>query len=883
MKARFNHIVAVLSALLLYGAWGAYAQSALHGVGGKVIDAASGEPLAGAVVNIDELWAVTDENGAFSIERVADGKYSLKVSLLGYVDASQPLDVRGEVGGVIVRMQLSTLALKEVVVTAQRPKEGTGTSHNIGRDALNHLQLSNMTDMSALLPGGKTSNPDLTSSSTFSIRSGGVSSGNAAFSTAVEVDGVRVGNNAAFGEMSGVDTRSIAVDNVESVEVISGVPSAEYGDLGTGMVKIHTKRGRTPLSVSFTVNPRTYQTSLSKGIGLPKDAGVLNVSAEWARATKKLTSPYESYTRRGLGLAYSNTFLKTLRLEAGINGNLGGMDSTDDPDAFVGEYSKVRDNSLRGNASLTWLLNRSYVTSLKAEAFLSYADNLSHIHKYNSAASRLPAVHSETEGYSNATLLPAGKYFSDQMTDSQELDYGASVKYSWIMRRSGWKSSFKAGLQWKAGGNVGEGEYYLDPDLAADGYRPRPYRDYPFMHTVSPYLEEDFSFPFGLQLTAGLRMDNVFVKGAVYDNVRSFSPRFNAKWQIAPSLALRAGWGVAEKLPSFYILYPKQEYRDILVGSGYDDSGELYYRYYTKPYTIEYNPDLKWQRNENAEIGLDAQLFGVSLSVVGFSNITRNPYKFSNSYSVVELERDGITDRTFVAARRQDNGAPVYRSGVELTADFPQIRPLRTSLRLDASYNRSKTDDDGLYYYYNNGWSHTSIAGRSYQYVGVYANGGNSNMVVRGKRSRSLDANLTAISHIPEARLIITCRLEVSLFSRSRNIPAGDENVLYPVAYLDVEDDTPVLHPFTEADRTDPKFRDLLLKPSNDYVFDLDGYGAYASANLSVTKEIGDKVSLSFFANNFTNSRPYVVSLATGVGAIFTPAFYYGLTCRIKL
>ena len=49
-----------------------------------------------------------------------------------------------------------------------------------------------------------------------------------------------------------------------------------------------------------------------------------------------------------------------------------------------------------------------------------------------------------------------------------------------------------------------------------------------------------------------------------------------------------------------------------------------------------------------------------------------------------------------------------------------------------------------------------------------------------------------------------------------------------------------------------------------------------------VTKEIGEHVSLSFFANNFTNSRPYVKSLATGVGAIFTPAFYYGLTCRLK-
>ena len=50
-----------------------------------------------------------------------------------------------------------------------------------------------------------------------------------------------------------------------------------------------------------------------------------------------------------------------------------------------------------------------------------------------------------------------------------------------------------------------------------------------------------------------------------------------------------------------------------------------------------------------------------------------------------------------------------------------------------------------------------------------------------------------------------------------------------------------------------------------------------------VTKEIGNHVSLSFFANNFTNARQYVTSRATGVSAIFTPNFYYGITCRIKL
>jgi len=862
---------------LFLGALPLWASGGVWSVHGVVLDADTSEPLPGAVINLEELWSVSDADGRFEISGVKEGRYSLSVSLLGYAAYDLDIEVKRDIDVFNIKLRSSSLALKEVVVTSSRPKDGTGTSHNIGRDALNHLQISNVTDMSSLLPGGKTSNPDLTASSSFSVRDGGTGDGNAAFSTALEVDGVRMGNNASFGELAGMDTRSISVDNIESVEVISGVPSAEYGDLGSGMVKIHTKHGRSPLNITFSVNPRTYQGSVSKGFGLGD--GALNVSAEWARATKKLVSPYESYTRRSISLNYSNTFARVLRLEAGVSGNIGGMNTKDDPDAFKGEYSKGKDDAIRANASLTWLLNLPWVTNLKLDGSVNYNNNYSLIHAYHSSASSLPAVHSQTEGYSYADLLPSEPYFSDQVVDSRELDLSASFKYSWNKRFDGFKSALKAGVQWKANGNVGKGEYYLDPSLAADGYRPRPYSDYPFMHNLSIYAEEDFTFPFGLQITAGVRMDNVFVKGSSYRNVRSFSPRFNAKWEVSDKVSIRGGWGVSEKLPSFHILYPVQEYRDILVESGTLGSVP-YYKYYTIPSELVYNPDLKWQRSENSEIGLDVNVAGIDLSVVGFYNITRNPYKFSNIYTPVTLQRGTVTDVTFSQGTVQTNGAPIYRGGVEFIADFPQIKPIRTSFRLDAAYGRSRTEDRSPYYYYNIGWSHTSIKDRSYQYVGIYENGGNSNLTICGKKTSGLDANLTSITHIPEVRLVVTCRLEVSVFSRSQNIPTQGTGLVYPVAYM-TEDG--VIHQFTEQDKTNSEFQSLVRKPTNDYSFDLDGYGAYASANLSVTKEIGKKISLSFFANNFTNSRPAVRSIATGVSAIFTPSFYYGLTCRIKL
>ena len=917
---------------------------ALFSISGKVVDAKTGEPVIGAAVNVEDtgIWAISDENGTFFLPDIRPGDYAVQFSCLGFVDKRLSFVVKKDIPNLTIKLDQNTLALNSVVVTAERDKEGMNTSLKFGANALNHLQMSNVTDISSLLPGGKTVNPDLTTDNAVSLRSGGLAAGNAAFGTALEVDGVRVGNNASFGSMSGTGTRNISTENVQSIEVITGVPSAEYGDLNSGMVRINTRKGLTPWNVTFAVNPRTYQASASKGIDLMKNRGVLNVSAEWTRATKKLSSPYTSYTRRGFSASYSNTFKNVLKFEVGATGNIGGMNTKNDPDAYKGTWSKVRDNVLRANTSMTWLLRKSWITNLKLDASVNYNDNRSQDHAYGSSASMMPAVHSELAGYYLADRLPVS-YFSHKVIDSKELDYAASLKYEWFKKSGKRLSKLKAGVQWKANGNVGEGEYYEDPSVAANEYRPRPYSQYPFMHNVAAYVEEDYTFPIGktsLQVSAGLRLENLFVKDTDYKNVSSLSPRFNAKWKISDNLSIRGGWGVSEKLPSFYILYPVQKYRDIQT-FGFSHGDASSYVYYTQPYKMLFNENLKWQKNYNAEFGIEAYFLRTSVSLVGFFNKTKNPYTYQNiytpfSYNIMsipsgytvpdnpEIRVDSqtgqvymrgsneefwtpmatkVTDKTFFESQMPGNGDDIYRTGAELIVDFPEIAPIRTKFRLDANYAYTHYIDNTLNWTYRTGWSHTSLSNRSYQYVGIYANGGESG-TFNGKESHSLNANLTAITHIPEARIIITCRLEMSLLSRFRNLSRyqgkeyaynvnadgiesiggsiyGSKNytAIRPVKYMDENGD---VHDFTDKEASDPAFANLIIKSGNAYTFSQDGYGAYLSANLSVTKEIGDHVSLSFFANNFTNSRMYVTSKATGVSAIFTPAFYYGLTCRLK-
>ncbi len=911
-----------------------------YDVKGRVVDNKTNEPLSGVVVTVGNsyLWDVTDEKGEFYIDAIQKGEYVLKANYLGYVTFVTKVHSASNLS---ISLQESSLALEEVVVTAQKGEAALNTTISLNRNTLDHLQMSDMSNVASLLPGGKTINPDLTKENAFSLRSGGLSDPNAAFGTAVEVDGVRLGGNSSLSGLAGAGTRSVDVDNIESVEVITGVPSAEYGDLNSGMVKINTKKGRTPVNINFAINPRTYSASVSKGIDMQKDRGILNLSASWTKATAKLVSPYESYIRRNISVAYSNFFKRKLRFEVGVNGNIGGMNSEDDPDAFSGEYQKVSDNVLRAHTELTWLVNKPGITSLNFKANLNYNDKKDHLHSFETNSSELPSIGSLEQGYFLAQRLPK-TYFADRIIDSKELNYSASLKYSWLKNWDGVRSHLKAGVQWRASGNVGAGEYYLDPALAESGYRPRPYTDYPFMHNFSLYAEEKLAFDVGetkAELTAGLRLENLYIKGSDYDRTTTFSPRFNFKWELLDGLAVRGGWGITEKMPSFFILFPRQEYRDIL-SSAFSHGDGASYIYYTEPFELKYNPELRWQKNQNAELGIDAKFLGTNISLVGFYNLTRDPYEFLKcytpfSYNLYDVPggleipnnpqikvdpvngqvavNDGsnwvnfdktLTDNTFMQYNYQSNGADIHRAGVELMVDFPEIRPIRTSFRLDAAYIYTSFVDDTESAFYRNGWSHTDGGDRSYQFVGIYANGGNLNSVVNGKITHNLDANLTATTHIPQARIIISCRLEMSLLRLSRNVSSyNGEDYAYtvsengktptdgniydgnsytavrPIKYMDVDGN---IYPFTDEQASDAAFSNLIIKSGNIYTFAQDGYGAYLSANLSVTKEIGKHVSLSFFANNFTNSRMAVKSFATGVSAIFTPTFYYGLTCRLK-
>lgn len=701
-------------------------------ISGEVRDSVTKDVIVGASVLINDgaFWADTNSRGEFLIDDVVADDGEIAISYIGYVTYTVPISKKDNSVSKKILLKPSSLAIDEVVVVSQMVNSDINTSYTVSREALKHTQITDISQIDALLPGGKTTNSDLTQATTFSLRDGGDSStGNVAFGTAIEVDGVRLSSNGSFGSLDSTDTRSIAVENIESIEVITGVPSVEYGDINSGVVKIKTRRGVSPLNTTLSINPKTYMISASKGIRLNEKGSTLNVSGEWARATSSLVSPYDSYTRRGTSAIYATSLQNNLRFEVGGTVNIGGSNSEDDPDAYTGEYTKGRDNVLRANTSIEWLANKSWMTNLKFDVSVNYNDKRVHNHVYYSYASQQPAVHATEEGYFVASQLPYS-YFADAITDSKELNLAGAIKYSLNNKIGELDSRFKTGVQWKMTGNFGRGEYYEDFSVAPSGFRERDYSTYPFMHNISLYAEERLTIPIGttsLTVIPGVRVESLFVDGAIYSNTTSISPRFNGALKINDNLTLRGGWDITEKLPSYYVLYPEQEYRDILSFGATYNNNEAFYSYYTQPYASESNPNLKWQRNHNSEIGIDANIAGVKIGISGYYNKTVGAYQYSTYYSpfscntyvlpdgytmpsspdirvdsqtgdiFVRDQNDSnsswqamdvnVTNTTFTKTTYADNGADVIRKGVEVVVDFPRIMPLKTEIRLDLMHH----------------------------------------------------------------------------------------------------------------------------------------------------------------------------------------------------
>lgn len=226
-------------------------------VGGVVVSQQTQRPLAGAQVSIPGtgLGTLTNSNGQFLIVGVPRGDHTVRVDMLGFGIAENPVTIAaGETARVNFQLSETAIALDEVVVTgtaaATRRKE-IGNSVEAITSA--EIEDSPVTNPQQILQGRTPGVTVMTgggqpgAGGTIKIR--GTNSVSQDVEPLIYVDGVRIFNlptRAGWKSRTGVSPlQDIPAEDIARIEVVKGAAATTlYGtEASGGVIQIFTKRG----------------------------------------------------------------------------------------------------------------------------------------------------------------------------------------------------------------------------------------------------------------------------------------------------------------------------------------------------------------------------------------------------------------------------------------------------------------------------------------------------------------------------------------------------------------------------------------------------------------------------------------------------------------
>jgi len=242
---------------------------------GSVHDEA-GVPLAGVQVLVvgTDRGALTDARGRFVVAGVPLGPRTIEARRIGYQTVREEVAVRPGTNSVALVLQLSAIALDEVVVTGQggaisRRRLSTNIDV-IGTEQIEAVPAARLDQLlQVALPGAQVRMTSGQAGTTSLIRTRGINSVSTNSTPVIYVDGVRVDNlntaaalslNLGGGAHQGTATSALAdlpLDNIERIEHIpGGAATTLYGsDAANGVIQIFTKRG-TPGPTRFRAETR---------------------------------------------------------------------------------------------------------------------------------------------------------------------------------------------------------------------------------------------------------------------------------------------------------------------------------------------------------------------------------------------------------------------------------------------------------------------------------------------------------------------------------------------------------------------------------------------------------------------------------------------------
>lgn len=927
---------------------GAFAQKhgeSLYGISGRVVNADTGDPVAMATFVVNgTIGAVTDQKGLFRIDRLKRGTISYHVSFLGYAPVEGTLQLESDISGFQVALHPLSLGLEDVVVTA-RPT-GPGSTSTIGENAIRHIQPMSIGDLFQLLPGHLSENPDLSHAGQLSLREIGTDANNS-LGAAMIVDGAPLSNDGNLQALSpslsgsrsgrmqngmdgqttagrGVDLRMISPDNVESIEVIRGIPSAEYGNLTSGVVLVKTKAGATPWEAKFKADPHSKMVYAGKGFALRR-GDAINAGLDWTRSFGDTRKRYLGYDRLTASLGYSTRFdvaarPMSLRLNGSFYSNVNSR-RTDPQMQVTNSTFESRNCGLRLNGEGIWRLNGSALTALEYGFMVSQSFQSDRSRDYVASSSSV-VTDSRRPGVGPGTFLPSS-YYSDYRIEGRPLGIYLQLKCNRLIQfRIGGQGCFtnlRGGIDWRYDANHGRGLLFdlgrPPQSTSSQALRPRSFRDIPASNLLALFVEDRLNLRLGgvsLAVQGGLRLTNMFLSAAARrGDIFVSEPRVNFDCTLYETpkgtLSVTGGWGISYKMPTLLHLYPDDAYFDrvsLAKVSNTDPTGTLGLMT-TDILTDLANPHLRPARSRKYEIGLMFRVSGIRGSVTCFRERHSDEFGFSTvphymHYTLYEVPSEAsnlhysdgqvtYTDRaghTVVAATRgEDYIATCYRpsnvsrtekQGVEYSLDLGQWSALRTSLVIDGAWLHIRRTEEHPYY---------SKVNESYDFVRLMPSG-------RGTEESRVNTNFRIITHLPRLKMIFSTTMQVvwheslqqiwqdsedhDLFVRS---PDGRQQWVMPVGFYDGRGHyTPWQPGFEEH----PDYVPMVVR-SLATAYDREHFRPWVMFNFRLTKEIGRFGELSFTANNFTRtSRWHYYATRSGYKQIY-PDMYFGAELKLRI
>jgi len=876
---------------------------------GKVKDNITGKPIAQAIVAIQgtTMSTMTDKNGKFQFD-LDPGKYSITIFKDKYFSTNYQ-DIEVEAGRITTygcecvpgdptQNIFFSIAGINVLDKRELLPEQIETTHEISSAEIEHHLSSSLGDVLDLIPGvERTAPPGLSRKTNVGLRGAGDIGGTATqeksaalFGTKVIIDDITMSNNANLQSGTGtsygstgtsaggqIDLRTIPADNIESVEVITGVPSAEYGDVTTGLIKVKTKMGRQPHRLKLKSNPDTKEGNFNGGIIVNGTGLSYNLNGAYSeRDIRRAGDEYYRYSGRfnvrNLLLGGKMDMLNMV----GLRGVRDEQNVDIDDPLSIETYNRDK-TFIYGN---TIDYRPSPDSKIEWRGNITYTNRDSYQQKLVGSDVRV-LTDAEEEG-TFPGVFGAGAYISRIWTKGEEWSVGTKLSFRWNFSKYRFDHGFLLGGEYTYDNNTGEGKIFdpFYPPNGNPGQRPLSFDFSPALKIASLYIEDDIKGSFWFRpwsLIVGARYEMYTPQSInwgglissddfVESNNGSFlNPRIRFRFELSENTRFRMSWGRSSKIPQMTKIYQGPMYIDVVEENvSPPDSMPL-----VSTYIYDYdNKYMTGYQSSKAEASIDQKIGPVALILTGFyDEATRMPRSITDPITIHRYHWENYPDdgsRTVIDTFYTENdfGHGFYdpagfikKWGVEFQFLTKRIESISTVFRVDGSYYTSTSGAEGLYLSGPRFISHQDFERTVYP-VYNYNEGWNQKMVT----------NYRADWLIKRVGMWVTFHVQQTLFDARRRYV---DPVLYSSGYYDpLLGETIYITPERSnelgLDRVYDAYETSVISKPNDRVL----------FNVNVSKSIGRSAEVSMFVHNFFDDPAFYIDTSGSYRARNHDIFY---------